>query len=75
MSFVRETVWPCGQSARFVRLLKTSASVVSLSVLAAAPAYAASYTAGTQAELISAINQANADGDPTFSITLSGNLA
>ena len=75
MSFVRETVWLSGQSARFVRLLKTSASVVSLSVMAAAPAYAASYTAGTQAELFSAIDQANADGDASSTITLTGNLA
>ncbi|SFU60828.1 outer membrane autotransporter barrel domain-containing protein [Polaromonas sp. YR568] len=38
-------------------------------------ARAATYTASTQAELITAINQANADGDPSSTINLTGNLA
>lgn len=38
-------------------------------------ARAATYTAATQAELITAINQANADGDASSTINLTGNLA
>ena len=38
-------------------------------------ARAATYTASTQAELITAINQANADGDPSSTINLTANLA
>ena len=42
--------------------------------LCALPAHAGSYTAGNETQLRNAINAANADGDPTATITLTANV-
>ena len=51
------------------------ASALSVAGAAFSPAYAATYTASDQASLIDAINQANADGDPSSTITLTDSFS
>lgn len=85
---VPETATGKGKASVKPRGVQTPSSLLAtrLSPLAAAlllvfaggalhEARAATYTAATQAELITAINQANADGDASSTINLTGNLA
>jgi outer membrane autotransporter protein len=51
-----------------------AALFLSLALSGASVVHAATYTASTEAELVSAISQANADGDPSSIISLTSNI-
>ena len=56
-------------------LAGTGGAALALALLLPSAALARDYTAGTEAELRQAILDANADGDPSSTITLTGNIA